>query len=216
MTLYECYLLGVRARILRLSWQDMDQIVIPSDPASNWAFTLGLAHGAPDCEIMPPLTFEGHGPAQESEAKNELDLIRQALGKLGPEHHLTMVDQVRSLVMDRLRAQDPDHNPSEIVPTAGQVASTVASLLRGTDLPQGLTLSEAVAFLAKHEITPLVLSEVIWNALVPPPKTAWADANGPVRAMNLDQGRGVLLHLLWGLFGITVSPANYHALNAKS
>jgi hypothetical protein len=213
MTLYECYLLGVRARILRLSWQDIDQIVIPTDPASNWAFTLGLAHGAPDCEIMSPLAFDGQVPAQSERDMHE---IKQTLDKLRIHPDLCVVDRVRELALDWLRAKDPDHNPSEIVPTAGQVASTVASLLRGTDLPQGLTLSEAVVFLAKHEITPLVLSEVIWNALVPPPKTAWADANGPVRAMNLDQGRGVFLHLLWGLFGITVPPTDYHALNAKS
>ena len=34
--------------------------------------------------------------------------------------------------------------------------------------------------------------------------------------MNQDQGRGVFLHLLWGLFGLTVAPTDYHLLNART
>ncbi len=132
---------------------------------------------------------------------------------------LSLPDRVRDLCSRRLPAVfvnrqelDPDFNPAEVIPSSSEVAQTVAGLLRGTDLPQDPTLSEAVAWLAEREITISSLAQVIYQGTTP--SATWEHAYETTRAANRDRARAVILSLLFHLFGITVSSGDYHLLGS--
>ena len=132
---------------------------------------------------------------------------------------LSLPDRLRDLCSRRLPAVfvnkqelDPDFNPAEVIPSSSEVAQKVAGLLRGTDLPQGPTLTEAVAWLAQREITIAALAQVIYQSTAP--STTWEPAYETTRPVNRDRARAVVLSLLFHLFGITVSPTDYALLGS--
>lgn len=132
---------------------------------------------------------------------------------------LSLPDRLRDLISRKLPAVfvnrqelDPDFNPAEVIPSSSEVAQKVAGLLRGTDLPQGPTLTEAAAWLAEREITVAALAQVIYQSTTP--STTWEHAYETTRTVNRDRARAVVLSLLFHLFGITVAPGDYHLLGS--